>query len=192
MSKFKINLKLQGLELNIEGEKSDIPAISSAIKQQLSAIVPAIPLITESPTLEVEAPVKPEASLMPKPRKKRKSTGVPTDDETKPVVIIPDATRFGVPSQDWTVGQKTQWLLYVVEQLNGVKDMSIGEITKTFNEYFREAKLLTPANVSRDLNSSKTTNPALAGVQGDKWFLTAEGKTAAQALVNQALGTKSP
>jgi len=31
MGKFKIHLKLQGLELDIEGDRSDMPAINNAV-----------------------------------------------------------------------------------------------------------------------------------------------------------------
>ena len=59
MGKFKVHLKLQGLELDIEGDRSDMPAINNAVAREItgleptpavSGLMPATPLVpaTES------------------------------------------------------------------------------------------------------------------------------------------------
>jgi len=39
MGKFRIRLKVQGLEVEVDGEREDIPAITSAVNSQLTAQV---------------------------------------------------------------------------------------------------------------------------------------------------------
>ena len=39
MAKFRMRLKIQGFELEVDGEREDIPAITSAIQQQLSGLI---------------------------------------------------------------------------------------------------------------------------------------------------------
>jgi hypothetical protein len=39
MAKFRVRLKLQGMELEIDGEREDMPAISTAVQQQLASLI---------------------------------------------------------------------------------------------------------------------------------------------------------
>ena len=41
MGKFRLRLKLQGLEVEIDGEREDIPAITAALDSNWPALVPA-------------------------------------------------------------------------------------------------------------------------------------------------------
>jgi hypothetical protein len=39
MPKFKIRLKIQAFELEVDGEREDIPAINNALQQQFTALI---------------------------------------------------------------------------------------------------------------------------------------------------------
>lgn len=52
MAKFRMRLKIQGFELEVDGEREDIPAITSAIQQQFKGLVqPAELMIDDSKQL---------------------------------------------------------------------------------------------------------------------------------------------
>ena len=47
MGKFRVRLKLQGLELEIDGERGDIPAITSAVQQEFSSLIKPAEVIAD-------------------------------------------------------------------------------------------------------------------------------------------------
>lgn len=76
-----------------------------------------------------------------------------------------------------------------------IGELSTGQIVKTFNLHFRQAKTVTSSNVARDLGKAKVSTPALVGEDPTKsppgWFLTDEGVRRAQALIAEALMPKA-
>lgn len=53
MAKFRIRLKIQALELEVDGEREDIPAISAAVQKQLAGLVqPAETMVNGHKQLE--------------------------------------------------------------------------------------------------------------------------------------------
>src|SRR5947209_1337581 len=48
MAKFRIRLKVQGLELEVDGERQDLPAITQAVQNQLMSIVTAPEAFTDA------------------------------------------------------------------------------------------------------------------------------------------------
>jgi hypothetical protein len=98
-----------------------------------------------------------------------------------------DPAKYGTPTQQWSTSDKALWLLYVVKELGQASELSTGQIVKLFNTYFRQAKIITHSNVSRDLGKLKVSVPSLVGEDPTKspavWFLTDEGVRKAQAII---------
>ena len=160
-------MKLQGFELEIQGNREDAPAIGRSIGEQFSAIIsPAVDI------LEGNSPVGGHSQQLiappenPKRRTSRRSKTGPKDAASEGAQTIEfrhDAGKFGMPNQQWNTAQKAIWLLYVVKETKGVGELSTGQIVKTFNVHFRQAKTVTSSNVTRDLGRAKVSTPALVG-----------------------------
>lgn len=203
MAKFKISLKVQALEVNIEGEREDIPAISRALSQQLTGLIAPSVGIASLGSDEHEDPQGPSApqpaqlveEVKRRTTKKRAASKRPTpgtDATDAPVDWRHDPAKYGSPAQAWSSANKAIWLLYVVSESTDIKELSAKRIADTFNKHFRQAKTILAFNVSRDLGKLKGKAPALIGEDTTKdptaWYLTTEGTKAAQALVAKALG----
>jgi hypothetical protein len=93
----------------------------------------------------------------------------------------------------WTSLQKSLWLLYVVENILSKSELTVTQISETFNKHFRQAKTIRPSNVSRDLGQKKIGNKALVGenttVTPSSWYLTEEGKKFVQNLLTESKGS---
>lgn len=206
MSKRKLKFKLgeitiKGVELEIEDDLDRASAAFGALQSQLAgAVQPAISkalVAASGPILETSvngqptaAPTAPNAkrtrrrgvgSVSPKP-----TEGLSSSEES--FTLIHDPEKFGNPSQSWNTLNKSIWLLWVVEQALGKKEMTAYQLTSTFNKYFREFGTIRTNNVSRDLGVSRTKSPPLVGVDPNKnpqvWFLYDAGKTYAKRLAS--------
>ncbi|HEY0796774.1 MAG TPA: hypothetical protein VGD64_13450 [Acidisarcina sp.] len=194
MAKFRIRLKLQALELEIDGEREDIAAISAAVQQQFAGLVQPSEAIAEghkelasssSTTIEGETKGRTRTG-----GKKRSSRSASTDSSGNTAIDFRhDSARFGSPQQGWSVAQKCVWLLYVLTS-TGSGEATAQQLTATFNAQFKAAGKLHPPNVTRDLSRAKVGNPAPLGEDKGKWFLTEEGKRQAEELVNSGLAPK--
>lgn len=195
MAKFKIKMKLSGLELDIEGSKEDIPLIAANLGQQLTGLLAPAAAIVSGEDASGNPPPPPSAPLQVveevKRRKKRTTTARSTDKvpETTnaPIDFRHDPAKFGAPKQSWTTSDKAIWLLQVVDT-----EMSGAVIVATFNKHFRQAGLIKVGNTNRDLGRLKSKSPAVVGEDTTqnptKWFLTEEGKRQALKLIGDALG----
>lgn len=205
MGRFKLRLKLQGLELEVEGTRDEVPQMAGAIGNQLAGLLLAGPEIIEGRQLNDTPDVLPAiaAPTETKPNRKRSarrkpSTGTTTDapsvDET--VDWLHDPAKWGAPNQSWRTLEKSIWLLYVVSRETGKSDLSGKAIELTFNKHFRQAGRIMVGNVNRDLGKAKTKSPAVVAEDTTKkpttWFLTHAGEATARELVAQALGTQAP
>lgn len=205
MAKFKISLKLQSLEVNIEGEREDIPAISRALSQQLTGLIaPSVATASSShdgddstqtavprQAVELVEEVKRKSAKKRAPSKR----SVPSSESVESVVDWRhDPIKYGNPSQAWSTANKALWLLYVVGEAADVKELAAKRIADTFNKHFRQSKTITVFNVSRDLGKLKGKAPAAVGEDTTKdpsnWYLTTEGIRVAQGFVAEALGRK--
>ncbi|WP_377158390.1 hypothetical protein ACFJIX_05820 [Roseateles sp. UC29_93] len=210
MAKFKVSLKLQGLEVSIEGEKDDIPALTRGISNQLTGLLaPAIGAATgvsghqegEPPAPPTTASASPPAALEMVQEVRRKGSRKPSSKRSAPatetvstVVDWPhDPTKFGNPLQTWKTSDKAIWLLYVVANQTSHKDLSARGIADTFNKHFRQSGTILTFNINRDLGKAKTkAGPAVVGEDTTRnpsaWYLTDAGEAYAQSLVAKALG----
>lgn len=201
MAKFKVKLKLQGLEIEIEGSKEDIPGITHNLGQQLTGILaPAGAIVADDsygqiPPATVAASVAPESKR--KPRRRSPSASQVTDVTDKADQAIDwrnDTSKFGTPKQGWKTSDKSLWLIHAVGEQTGTKELSGASIAATFNKHFRQAGTIKVGNVNRDLGRLKVKKNGPAVVSEDTtktpaaWFLTEEGQRAAQKLVGEALG----
>jgi hypothetical protein len=200
MSKFKIKMKMTGLELEIEGTKDDIPIISQNLAAQFGGMLsPAANIIQGTrpaiPRGVVEHPAAETEQVKGRKRSSKRTSALGGDSKSpKHFDWTHDVQQWGTPLQDWNPLQKSIWLLYVAKAQGAADEMSPGQISNTFNKHFRQAGLIRPSNVSRDLGKAKTTAPAKVNEDSTKspatWFLTSEGEKAAVELVSAGRGLK--
>jgi len=192
MAKFRIRLKVQGLELEVDGEREDIPAITSAIQQQFVGLVqPTEQMVNGQKHLNDPAKTIEGEASRPQARssKKRGSSakGPSGGVATQAIEFRHDSGSYGNPLQSWSVIDKTIWMLAVIKGITNTADVSGAAIAATFNQYFKQSGKVHPPNVSRDLGLAKVQNPAPVGEDKGLWFLTAEGDKQAQTLIQSVL-----
>jgi len=189
MAKFKMRLKVQGLELEVEGERQDIPLITAAVSKQLSSIVEPADVIVEASPKHIgngsgAIDVDPARRAARRPR----GTRTPTESAA-PVEFRHDPGKYGSPVQGWSVAQRAIWLLYILQTITGNKEYSAGQLVSTYNQQFKAAGKIHPPLLTRELTKAKVAVPAPVGEDKGVWYLTAgEGERQAKELVTQALG----
>lgn len=188
MSKFTIKVKLQALEIEVEGTRDDAPKIYQQLGKQMSGLLqsPAV-LATGNGNVVLEGDV-PENEVEPgkKPRKPRKGgSGGRTPAEL--LNFAHDSAQYGSPLQGWTTAQKAIWFLHVVAQQAKVTQQTATSIAKNFNRLFRAAGQINNGNVMTALEKERLKG-ASATVNADmtdgtaKYFLTLTGTAVAQKL----------
>jgi hypothetical protein len=203
MSKFKVSLKLQGLELEIEGSRDDIPLITANIGNQIAGLLhPATGIVEgEDPrNLGTSREIAATATMAESPRKttrrRRASTataGSPTGGSSteQPLTWRHDPSKWGVPRQEWSAGDKILYLMHVAKAETSQSDLTAPAIGNAFNTLFRQSGLLNLRNMTRDLGRLKSRGGLVSDDPSQTptvWFLTQNGEPAAQRLVEQALG----
>lgn len=106
---------------------------------------------------------------------------------TQPVEFRHDASKFGNPQQSWTVTDKCVWLLYVIEEIAGTKEVQGAQLAATYNQHFKPSGKIHPPHVGTHLGKAKVQNPAYVGEDKSRWYLTEEGKKHAQQLIQGVL-----
>jgi hypothetical protein len=204
-SKFKITLKLQGFELQVEGSREDIPMLTKNVSAQLAGM-----LMPATNMVEGHAPVLPPTrgqsfdnpntttpSPAPAKRGKTRRTSTAADRKSgaagsKEILWQHDANAWGTPLQTWKAPEKAVWLLYVANQSAAAAEMTVGQMVATFDRLFRSSGRLNKGNVARDfqaLNSEPPPKVAMNGtVDPATWYLTDAGNKLAERLVKQARG----
>jgi len=187
MGKFKIHLKLQGLELDIEGDRSDMPAINNAVAREITGLIQPAAALTSG---AAEPPAMPptiegETDSSKKQRNRKKASGSRSSGETtgQAIDFRHDSSKYGNPSQSWSVTQKAIWLLFVLKGIQSLKEIGASQLLATFNENFKQAKTIHPPHLSRDLGFAKVQNPAPVGEHKGMWYLTDEGERQAKELI---------
>ncbi|HVB33729.1 MAG TPA: hypothetical protein VNJ52_05065 [Patescibacteria group bacterium] len=189
MAKFKMRLKLQGLELEVDGERQDIPLITAAVAKELSSIVEPIDVLAEGKQIGNGSRASGNAETDSTSRRsRRRSTSRSGGETAAPVEFRHDSAKFGGPVQGWSVTERCIWLLYVLREITGVKEYSAAQLVATFNENFKAAGKLHPPLLSRELAKAKVLAPAPVGEDKGQWYLTDEGERQAKELVAKSLG----
>lgn len=193
MSKFKFKMKLEGLEIEMEGSKDDIPLMASSLGNHLAGLMqPA----TEMPGVSngsngpggIKTIDHAEREVAPARKRKRSTSSQSAKDGSSDAIEWQhDSTKYGNPQQAWNPTKKALWLLYVVSQEVRLTQISASQITNTFNKKFKQAGVVRGSNISRDLGKAKTRSPSLTGENTTKnpseWYLTEAGVREAQAAV---------
>ncbi len=198
MAKFKISLKLTGLELNVEGNREDVPLMTQAVSQQFSGLLgPASDIIegevVEEGVKQLPAPGE-KATKRPPQRRSHASPPSKADASSKVQAVDwrHDPSKWGTPKQDWVTADKSIWLLFVVANELQIKELTANQIAVTFNKHFRQAGQLQSFNVNRDLGKLKGKAPATVAEDTTKtppaWFLTDAGEKRAHELLAKARG----
>jgi len=198
-----MRLRLQGLEVEIEGERDDAAMITRNLGTQLSGLIkPAGQIVdgggddeaespggvTPRPVPAIEAP-----SRKPKRNRRQSSAASPDGDASAALEISPAPEKFGVPLQEWKTAEKAVWLIYVLKEQGMGDTFSTRTLVETFNKHFKQSGTITTSNVTRDLGRMKTKErPAWIGedttISPSGWFLTEEGRKKAQGFVAAARG----
>ena len=202
MAKFEVRLKLQGLELEIKGEREEIPQLTRNISGQLAGVFTPTALIAQAKESEVTV-LEHGANGTPapesnggKPRRKparRRQKDHDAEDPSVAIDWVHDPAKWGAPQQSWSVADKSIWLLYVVVTGEKLRTELTGPaIATTFNKHFKQAGTVHPPNVTRELGKLKSGSPALVGEnttsEPTSWFLTHEGVKRGEQLVIDAKG----
>ena len=190
MAKFRIRLKLQALELEIDGEREDIPAIASAVQQQFAGLIqPAEAMANDHKQLPPGPTIDASNGTGKKTPSRKRSSGRPAGDGIagQALEFRHDSVKYGSPQQSWTNTEKCIWLLAVIKGVTGTKEVSGPQIAATFNQHFKQAGKVHPPLVSRELGKAKIQTPAPVGEDRGIWFLTDEGDRQAQALIQGVL-----
>lgn len=198
MSKFRIKMKLQGFELEVEGSREDASLISRNLGEQMSSLLQPAGAIIEGEIatglLTSANNSHPSEGATTKKARRRRHQTVNVNGEVPPAIDFKhDSGKFGNPKQDWKTAQKAQWLLYVAKEVTGIAELSAKDLVTTFNKHFRQSGTITASNVTRDLGRLKVTDtPSPVGEDPTKspplWYLTDEGRKRAQGFVAEALG----
>lgn len=204
MSKFKIKLKLEGFELEVEGSKDDIPHIAENISGQFAGLLaPTANIARGNERAAAHQPVNvtPLATQVGGGRGKRRSngrrsastgSGNGSASATELFDWKHDVALFGNPLQAWNTAEKAMWLLYVAAKQNVTQEMTGPQIAATFNKHFRQSGRILGHNITRDLGKVKGTPPAKVSEDTTKeppaWFLTDEGIKHAEVLVKTSRG----
>lgn len=200
MSKFRVKLKIQGFDLEIEGTREDVPFITKRVGQQVAGMLQPVSDIIEAEVTEPRTPVQTAVDAVPTRPRRRRAQHKPKEpsqeggsgESTRAVDWTHDPSKWGTPQQGWPTAKKAMWLLFVVHNELNIQGLTAEVIETTFNKHFRQAKPIRRSNIRRDLGQLKTkTN---AGVYEDTtksppvWFLTQEGLKAAANYVAEGKG----
>lgn len=201
MSKFKIKMKLQGFELEIEGSREDVPLITQNLAEQFAGLIKPSAAILEGEVLSnsgqtASIGIQQSASQVPKKRAKRTLT-VKADSSTNGQSVIDwkhNSEKYGMPNQNWSASNKYLWTLYVIGEETSTKEVPAITIANTFNKHFKQFGALIVNNAKRDMGTLKTKKPSLASEDTTQtpsaWYLTESGSKAAQKLIAESLGTE--
>ncbi len=194
MAKFRIRLKVQALELEIDGEREDIPAITSAVQQQFSGLLqPTEAMADGRKQLEAAVQVIDGDVAKSKTKGKRRTGGKVNSDiaAAQPVEFRHDPAKYGNPQQGWNITDKSVWFMFVLKDLNVAQEVNGPQLAATFNLNFKAAGAIHPPLVTRELGKAKVKSPALVGEDKKQepslWYLTDEGTKHAQHLIQSAL-----
>lgn len=197
MAKFRIKMKLQGLELEVEGNRDDVPVITHHLGSQLTGLLQSPGQIIEGKAPRVNVDARPTIVLEPRKGRRRRvsgGNGAVESEREEPLDWRHDPSKYGTPKQEWNTAQKAVWLLYVAGQEAACSEISGIRIAETFNKHFKQSGTIRAHNVNRDLGKLKVKKQGHPPVSEDTtkdpavWFLTEEGIRNAQELIAQAIG----
>lgn len=194
MAKFHIRLKVTGLEMEIDGERQDIPALAGAVEKQFAGLVLPAEVVTDAGAKSLTDGRNNNGSGSGQDEENRKRRparrAVQRGSDGAAAASIEfrhDGAKYGNPVQTWSVTEKLIWLLYVLKKSGDVKEAAGPQLAATFNNYFKQAGKIHPPHVTTHLGRAKMQNPPPVGQDRDNYFLTDEGDKQAEALIKAVL-----
>lgn len=191
MAKIEIEFEITGLKLKVRGEREDASRAAQAIGQQLSSVMNGPGAVIDGEIVTPKAAL-PAPTAAPKPARRRgvRGSGNGAAEGPQPVTWIHDPKRWGMPSQDWSNGNKILWTMYIIKESAGTKELTGSVIAKSFNLAFKQFGLLRNNHMPRDLGALKTKSTPLVLDDAAKvpiqWFLTDAGIREAERLIEQS------
>ncbi|MEQ7800537.1 hypothetical protein ABDJ41_12080 [Pedobacter sp. ASV1-7] len=193
-NQFKFKLKITGFELEVEGSKEDVASITSSVANQLKGLTTPQVFGDNTETEDAEATEVPPIQLPPSTTKKKGSrrksaaSGNTTGNQkVEPIEFKNDPKKYSAPLQSWKVLEKALWILYVIKNEKSINELTIAQICNTFNAYYKQSKVISSGNVTRDLGKMKSGVGALVGEDASstphRWYLTDAGDTFVQNLI---------
>jgi hypothetical protein len=186
MSKFTIKVRLQGLEIEVEGTREDAPRIANQLGKQIGGLLQApAALASENGATTIDAEGVESDNGTGKKKKGKKGGSGQTKTSADDITFVPDS-QHGSPQQGWTQAQKAIWFLYIVEKQTNVTQLTAYSIAKNFNKYFKVSGAIYAGNVMRGLEKERLKSPPTVGADQtsgtSKYFLVTAGKTLAEKL----------
>jgi len=191
MSKFKITFKIKELELQVEGTREEVATITNSVGQQFQGLMqPRGSMGDPSALANTPLQITEDGEITEiknSSKKRRPSSGQSKVEKAKALDLTNDPAKYGAPVQGWPALDKAVWLLYVVQNILGISELSASEISETFNKHFKQLGKIRSSNISRDFGNKKAGAKAIVGENANvypaKWFLTEEGNKMAQRLI---------
>jgi hypothetical protein len=103
MSKFSVKIRLQGLEIEVEGSQDTAPRIAQRVGEQIGALVKPPLLIEMGKHGASGSDTSDDHEDRTKKKKKSGGGGKASADD---VTLTHDPSQHGSPSQEWTTVQK--------------------------------------------------------------------------------------
>ncbi len=192
-NKFKVKLKIQGFELEIEGAREDAAQISEQIGQQVAGIMKPVEGIIEGSPAEKPAnqPSLPGLEASPvtpqKPKRKKRTANLSGEKKTStdPIDFVLKDTTYSTPQQSWTIVQKAMWLLFILKELGLGNQHSGSVLNATFNKHFKEAGTIDTGNINKQLMKKKSEKRVGQDTTNDpaEWFLIQDGINEVRELI---------
>jgi len=189
MSKFTIKIELQGLKIEVEGSREDVPRLAERVGEQFGNLIKPALLLQDGNGNKAGAELDGDGSGKGKTRGSRRKAGAgvsktPADE----INLSIDPSKHGSPTQAWTAVQKAIWFLHVVGTTTDTKQLTGYSIAKNFNKHFRSAGAIVGGNVSKGLEKERlkgtdATVGADTSSGAAKYFLTHAGDTLAEQLI---------
>jgi hypothetical protein len=185
---FEVTFELKELKIHVKGDREIAPSIANNVGRHFASVLSPAGLIEapkngQTPTSKL---IEADESAPARKRGRRAAKSSSSNgDGAASINWAHDPVHWGAPIQTWKAFQKIAWLLHVVEQETGKKDLTPTEMVETFHARFRDAGLLVKGNIPRDLSLKSDMFGSLDG----RYFLKQGGKELAEKLVGEAKGT---
>jgi hypothetical protein len=187
IANFEVTFELKELKIHVKGDREIAPSIANNVGKHFANVLSPAGLI-EAPKNGPSAADKiieaGEPSIVRKRGKRTAKSASASGGAATAIAWAHDASRWGTPIQTWKAFQKIAWLLHVVEQETGKKELTPQEMMETFHARFRDAGLLNRGNIPRDLGAKSDLFGSLDG----RYFLKQGGKELADRLISEAKG----
>jgi hypothetical protein len=187
VSKFTIKVELQGLKIEVEGSREDVPRLAQRVGDQIGNLVKPALLLEGAKVTQAASNGDETGAETRRSRVRRAGGSGGGRTPSAPIGVSIDPVKHGSPRQDWKTAQKAIWFLYVVQD-NNADGLTATAVAKAFNKHFKAAGMLNSGNVSRDLEKERLKGVGATVVADTndgpaKYTLTEAGVRMAEKLI---------